>query len=48
MRLGDLVPHLAQSDVYVCGPQAAADLVIDDALAAGTPASAIHNERFSW
>jgi len=34
--------------VYVCGPQAVADLVIDDARAAGTPASAIHNERFSW
>jgi predicted ferric reductase len=48
IRLADLVPHLAQSDVYVCGPQAAADLVIADALAAGTPASAIHNERFSW
>jgi len=48
MRLEHLVPHLAESDVYVCGPQAVADLVIDDALAAGTPASAIHNERFSW
>ena len=48
MSLADLVPHLAQSDVYVCGPQSAADLVIADALAAGTPPSAIHNERFSW
>jgi predicted ferric reductase len=48
MTLHDLVPHLAESDVYVCGPQAVADLVIDDALAAGTPPSAIHNERFSW
>jgi predicted ferric reductase len=48
MTLHDLVPHLAESDVYVCGPQAVADLVIADALAAGTPLSAIHNERFSW
>jgi predicted ferric reductase len=48
MRIQDLAPGVAQSDVYVCGPQAVADLIIDDALAAGTPASAIHNERFSW
>ena len=48
LRIHDLVPHIAESDVYVCGPQAVADLVIEDALDAGTPASAIHNERFSW
>ncbi len=48
MRLVDLAPAVAQSDVFICGPQSVADLVIADALAAGTPASAIHNERFSW
>lgn len=48
MRIHDLAPGVAQSDVYICGPQSVADLIIDDALAAGTPASAIHNERFSW
>ncbi|MGV8849740.1 MAG: ferric reductase-like transmembrane domain-containing protein [Propionibacteriaceae bacterium] len=48
MRLQDLAPAVAHSDVYICGPQAIADLIIDDALTAGTPASAIHNERFSW
>ena len=48
MTLQHLVPHIAESDVYVCGPQAVADLVIADALAAGTPPSAIHNEKFSW
>jgi predicted ferric reductase len=48
LTIQDLVPHIAESDLYVCGPQAVADLVIDDALAAGTPKSAIHNERFSW
>jgi len=48
LRIHDLVPHIAESDLYVCGPQSVADLVIEDALMAGTPKSAIHNERFSW
>ncbi len=48
LRLSDLVPDIAATDVYVCGPQAVSDLVIADALAAGTPAGAVHNERFSW
>ena len=48
LRLRDLVPDVAATDVYVCGPQTVSDLVIADALAAGTPAGAIHNERFSW
>ena len=48
LRIQDLVPHVAESDLYVCGPQSVADLVIEDALMAGTPKSAIHNERFSW
>ena len=48
LGLADLVPHLGQSDVYVCGPQAATDLVVAEALAAGVPAGAIHDERFSW
>ncbi len=47
-RLVDLVPYVASSDVYVCGPQAASDLVVADALACGTPASSVHNERFAW
>ncbi|MBI4899700.1 MAG: ferric reductase-like transmembrane domain-containing protein [Actinobacteria bacterium] len=47
-RLVDLVPYVASSDVYVCGPQAASDLVVADALACGTPADSIHNERFVW
>jgi predicted ferric reductase len=47
-RLVDLAPHVAGSDLYVCGPQAVADLVIADALTAGTPAGAIHNEKFVW
>ena len=45
-RLRDLVPYVADSDVYMCGPQAASDLVVADSLACGTPANSIHNERF--
>lgn len=47
-RLVDLVPYVANSDVYVCGPQAASDLVVADALSCGTPSTSIHNERFVW
>jgi predicted ferric reductase len=47
-RLVDLVPYVADSDLYVCGPQTASDLVIADALACGTPSGSIHNERFVW
>lgn len=47
-RLVDIAPAVASSDLYVCGPQAVADLVIADALAAGTPRESIHNERFVW
>ena len=46
--LRDFAPYVAHSDVFVCGPQAAADLVVADALAAGTPPDSIHNERFAW
>lgn len=46
--LVDFAPFVAHADVYVCGPQAAADLVMDDARRAGTPETALHNERFAW
>ncbi len=48
VRLADLAPNLADADVYVCGPDAAADLVVADAAAAGVPADRIHQERFAW
>lgn len=47
-RLADLAPHLGDADVFVCGPQPAADLVIADAHAAGVKADQVHNERFDW
>ncbi len=46
--LVDFAPNVAASDVYVCGPTGAADLVAAEALAAGTPPESIHSERFSW
>ena len=39
---------LRRADVYVCGPQPAADLALADAAAAGVPDSRLHNERFAW
>jgi len=48
VRLADLCPRLTDADVYVCGPDAAADLVVADAAAAGVPADRIHRERFAW
>ncbi|WP_382306119.1 ferric reductase-like transmembrane domain-containing protein [Herbiconiux sp. UC225_62] len=41
-------PDLLASDLYVCGPQSWADLVIRDARAAGLPDEQIHVERFDW
>ena len=47
LSLADLT-GVADADVYICGPQAAAELVVADAVAAGVPASRIHHERFAW
>lgn len=46
VTLGSVFPHLLESDLYVCGPQAWADLVVQDARRAGVPAHRIHHERF--
>lgn len=46
--LRTLVPDVAESDVYVCGPAVWADLVIKDARAAGVRRRQIHTERFNW
>ena len=45
--LADLA-DLHDADVYVCGPDAAADLVVADARAAGVAADRVHHERFAW
>jgi len=43
-----LVPDLAEQDVYICGSEGWMDAVQEATLGAGVPASRIHCERFSW
>lgn len=47
-HLRALVPHLAHSDVYVCGPDAFAGAVRKAARASGVPEDRIHHEAFSF
>ena len=46
--LPHLVPDIAERDVFVCGPPAWIDHVVDAAREAGVPREAIHHERFSY
>lgn len=46
VTIASVFPRLAESDLYICGPQPWADLVIRDALAAGISPRQIHIERF--
>jgi predicted ferric reductase len=48
VSLRSAFPDLASSDLYVCGPQAWTDLVVEDAVAHGLPKHQIHTERFDW
>ncbi|SDT42002.1 ferredoxin reductase family protein [Actinoplanes derwentensis] len=48
VSIEDLFPDLMDSDLYVCGPPAWADVVVRDARAAGLPPAQIHIERFDW
>lgn len=41
-------PHLADCDVYLCGPAAMAATVRSSLLTAGHPAEHLHEERFAW
>jgi predicted ferric reductase len=47
VTLASTFPHLHQSDLYICGPEAWADLVARDARLAGVPEHQIHQERFA-
>ncbi|MET3351629.1 UNVERIFIED_ORG: putative ferric reductase [Arthrobacter sp. UYEF1] len=42
------VPHIADSDVYICGPASWARNVIADSRASGAGPEQIHHERFDW
>lgn len=46
--LGQLVPDLADHDVYLCGADGWMDAAEHALLAAGVPRDAIHLERFTW
>lgn len=46
--LADLVPDVAQRDVYICGPSPWAAAVAADAMAAGVTRDAIHREAFGF
>lgn len=43
-----LAPAIAASDVYVCGPEAWAKSVLDEARACGAPEEHLHREEFAW
>jgi ferredoxin-NADP reductase len=46
-HLRELVPDLAERDVYVCGPPAMTNQIESNVRAAGTPRRFIHTERFA-
>lgn len=48
LTLADLVPDVAQADLYVCGPRGFVDSVVADAAAADVPTRQIHHEQFAW
>jgi ferredoxin-NADP reductase len=47
-RMTQLVPSLVASDVYVCGPRAWAETILDEARVCGAPEEHLHIEEFSW
>lgn len=47
-RMTQLAPALVASDVYVCGPRAWADTILEEARACGVPQEHLHIEEFSW
>lgn len=46
--LRQLIPHLPEYDVFVCGPDAWMDAACAAALSAGLPPAQLHQERFTW
>ncbi|WP_239335420.1 ferric reductase-like transmembrane domain-containing protein [Frankia sp. CiP3] len=46
--LRQIVPDIADHDVFICGPDAWMDAVRDAALLAGVPSEQLHLERFRW
>jgi ferredoxin-NADP reductase len=46
-HLRDLVPDIAERDVYICGPTGLATFLLHNVERAGVPAERIHFERFA-
>jgi predicted ferric reductase len=46
--LGQLIPDLAHRDVYVCGPDGFADVIVDASRRLGVPRRSIHREAFGF
>ena len=46
--LRELIPDVAEHDVYLCGADGWMDAAEQAVLAAGVPRDAVHLERFSW
>ena len=46
-HLEELLPDIAERDVFVCGPPAMTDLAVRHVRAAGVPRRFIHAERFA-
>lgn len=47
-HLNDLVPWVAQADVFACGPDAWMAAFFEDARVCGVPATQQHREHFNW
>jgi len=47
-HLRELIPDIAQREVYVCGPPAMSDMVEVNVHRAGVPTRYIHTERFAF
>lgn len=48
LGLNHLIPNLADTDVFVCGPDGFTAAVTDEARALGVPETQLHDERFEW
>jgi predicted ferric reductase len=48
VTLASAFPHLAESDLYLCGPTPWLDLVEAEARSMGLPGHQLHTERFDW
>lgn len=47
-RLSELAPQVAESDVFICGPEVWTRQAVKTVLRAGTPAAQVHSEEFAW